>query len=246
MNQPNFPVARAYRAILRHSRHLTETTKHLEWEVVEGGKFDFLAGQFISMTLRDGANEHTRAYSIASAPGPDGRFAICLNRVPGGLFSNYLCDLEPGARLGFSGPHGFFVVRQPPVERDLIFIATGTGIAPIRGMLAELTAPGAALDRALWLLFGVRHPETILYREEFERMAADQPRFHFVPVLSRAPEGWTGERGHVQEVLRKHFAGQRDFEAYLCGLKAMVDDVRTILKGEFGFDRRQIHYEKYD
>ncbi len=245
MNQPNSPVARRFRAVLRHSRDLTETTKHLEWEVIEGGKFDFLAGQFVSMTLRGAENEHTRAYSIASAPGADGRFAICLNRVPGGLFSNYLCDLEPGAALEFTGPHGFFVVRQP-VERDLAFIATGTGIAPMRGMLASLLAPGAPLDRHLWLLFGVRHPETILYREEFERLAATHPRFHFVPVLSRAPEGWTGERGHVQEVLRKHFSCRKDFEAYLCGLKAMVDDVRTILKGEFGFDRRQIHYEKYD
>jgi ferredoxin-NADP reductase len=245
MNKPNFPVARQYRAILRHSRQLTETTKHLEWEVVEGGKFDFLAGQFVSMTLRDGENEHTRAYSIASAPGPDARFAICLNRVPGGLFSNYLCDLKPGAALEFTGPHGFFVVRQP-VERDLAFIATGTGIAPMRGMIEALLTPDSTLDRDLWLLFGVRHPETVLYREEFERLAESHPRFHFIPVLSRPPEGWSGERGHVQGVLRKRFAGRNDFEAYLCGLKAMVDDVRTILKGEFGFDRRQIHYEKYD
>ncbi len=245
MPNPNLPAPGKYRAALRRALSLTETTKHLEWETVEGGRFDFVAGQFVSMTrVRDG-DEHTRAYSLASAPRADAGFDLCLNRVPGGLFSNYLCDLAPGAIVDFSGPHGFFILRQP-IERDLVFIATGTGIAPIRGMLEALFAPGAALDREAWLLFGVRYRETILYREEFERLAAREPRFHFVPTLSRAASDWTGERGHVQEQLRARFAGRRDFDAYVCGLKAMVDDVRKILKEGFGLDRRQIHYEKYD
>jgi ferredoxin-NADP reductase len=245
MPNVNFPAARKYRAALRRVRMLTETTKHLEWEVIDGGRFDFLAGQFVSMTMPTDGDEHTRAYSIASAPRPDARFDICLNRVPGGLFSNHLCDLEPGAAIDFTGPHGFFVVRQP-IERDIVFVATGTGVAPMRGMLEELFAAGATLDRDVWLLFGVRFPETILYREEFERLAASHPRFHFLPTLSRAPENWPGERGRVQEHLRRRFAGRRDLDVYICGLKAMVDDVRKMLKQEFGLDRRQIHYEKYD
>lgn len=245
MPNPSFPVARPYRAALRRVLALTETTRHLEWEVIEGGRFDFIAGQFVSMTLRHDSTEHTRAYSIASGPRPDGRFDLCLNRVPGGLFSNYLCDLQPGAVLDFTGPHGFFVARRP-IERDLVFIATGTGIAPIRGMLEDLFSSGPAPDREMWLLFGVRHAETILYRDEFERLAAQHPRFHFVPTLSRAEQDWPGERGHVQQLLRARFAGRRDIDVYVCGLKAMVDDVRKILKEEFGLDRRQIHYEKYD
>lgn len=245
MPNPVFPPARPYRAQLRAVRQLTPTTRHLEWEVTAGGPFQFLAGQFISLTLHRNGSEHTRAYSIASAPRPEPSFDLCLNRVPGGLFSNYLCDIEPGAQLDFSGPHGFFVTRRP-LDRDAVFIATGTGIAPIRGMLAEIFAPGSAVERDVWLLFGVRHPETILYPDEFERLAAAQPRFHFVPTLSRPPADWPGERGHVQDLLRNHLSGRRDFEAYICGLKAMVDDVRAILKQEFGLDRRQIHYEKYD
>lgn len=245
MPNPSFPSARSYRAVLRGSRELTPTTRHLEWEISAGGAFQFLAGQFISMTLHQDGAEHTRAYSIASAPLPEPRFDLCLNRVPGGLFSNYLCDLQPGAEIDFTGPHGFFVVRQP-LERDAVFIATGTGIAPMRGMLAEMFAPGAAVDRDIWLLFGVRYPETILYREEFERLAAAQPRFHFIPTLSRPPAGWIGETGHVQPLLPKFFSSRRDFDAYICGLKAMVDDVRRILKQDFGLDRKQIHYEKYD
>lgn len=245
MPNPQVPIARRYRATLSSARMLTPTTRHLEWEVVEGGRFDFLAGQFVSMTLRRDADEHTRAYSIASAPRPDGRFDLCLNRVPGGLFSNYLCDVEPGTTLEFTGPHGFFVVRRP-VERTQVFIATGTGIAPMRGMLADLFAPDAEIGQEVWLLFGVRHRETILYGEEFEQLAARHRNFHFVPTLSRAGDDWPGERGHVQPLLRKLFAGRRDIDAYICGLKEMVDDVRRILKQELGLDRRQMHYEKYD
>src|SRR5262245_38697148 len=133
------PVAKPHRSILRRTVDLTATTKHFEWEVVEGGAFDFVAGQFVSMTIMHEGRELTRAYSIASPPRGDDRFELCLNRVPNGAFSKYLCDLEPGASMAFNGPHGFFTV-QLPVERDLLFVATGTGIAPIRSMLADLFA----------------------------------------------------------------------------------------------------------
>jgi CDP-4-dehydro-6-deoxyglucose reductase len=229
-----------YRARLARVETLTDTTKHFEFEVLGPRPFGFTAGQFISLYLpRDGA-EDNRAYSVASAPQPN-RFDLCLNRVPGGYFSNYLCDLAPGAGVEFEGPFGFFVLRHP--LRDSLFIATGTGIAPIRGMLQELFACGT--DRNVWLLFGVRYPNTILYRDEFEALAARHPNFHFLPTLSRAPADWPGLRGHVQEHLDSLLAEHPGLDAYLCGLKAMVDDVHQRLKAR-GFDRKQIRYEKYD
>lgn len=244
MPAPKLPPPRNLRIVLRGVRELAPGTKHFEWEA-QGAPMDFRAGQFLSLKAQRNGEEITRAYSIASAPRGDARFDLCLNRVPGGFFSSYLCDLPVGAELAANGPHGFFVTDDP-VERDQVFIATGTGIAPIRGMIRDLYARGLAAGHQVWLLFGVRYPETILYREEFERLAAEQPSFHFIPTLSRGPAAWGGARGYVQEQLRRHFAGRRDFTAYICGLKAMVDDVRGILKGELGLDRRQIRYEKYD
>ncbi len=231
--------------MLRRLTELTPASKHFEWEVVKGGRFEFLAGQFISLTIERNGEQHTRAYSIASPPRGGARFDLCLNRVEGGLFSNYLCDLPPGATITFNGPHGFFTLQQP-IQRDQVFIATGTGIAPIRGMLAELMAQEPHNPFQVWLLFGVRRPETVLYREEFAEWAAAHPRFHFVPILSRPPEGWHGRTGHVQQHLRLLLGGRSDFTAYICGLKAMVDDVRRILKEDFGLERRQIRYEKYN
>jgi CDP-4-dehydro-6-deoxyglucose reductase len=230
-----------YRARLARVEPLTETTKHFEFEVLGPKPFSFTAGQFISLYhAHDGADDN-RAYSIASAPRTPDRFDLCLNRVPGGHFSNYLCDLARGAAIEFEGPFGFFVLRQPP--RDSLFVATGTGIAPIRGMLHDLFARGT--DRSVWLLFGVRYPNTILYRDEFDALAVQHPNFRFLPTLSRAPAGWPGLRGHVQEHLDTLLAENSALDVYLCGLKAMVDDVRARLKAR-GFDRKQIRYEKYD
>ena len=230
-----------YRARLARVETLTDTTKHFEFEVLGPKPFSFTAGQFLSLYLQRDGGEDNRAYSIASAPRDANRFDLCLNRVPGGFFSNYLCDLTTGTTVEFEGPFGFFVLRQPP--RHSFFIATGTGIAPIRGMLHELFARGT--ERNVWLLFGVRYPNTILYRDEFEAFAARHPNFHFLPTLSRAPAEWTGLRGHVQEHLEPLLAQHPGLDAYICGLKAMVDDVRQRFKAR-GFDRKQIRYEKYD
>lgn len=240
-----FIPPRKFRAALRRATELTPSTKHFEWEVVDGGALEFYAGQFLSLEVPRDGGEEARPYSIASAPRDGKTFDLCLNRVEGGYVSNFLCDLRAGASVGVSGPHGSFVA-SPPVEQELVFIATGTGIAPIRGMLAEIFNAHPNLPRDVWLIFGVRHPETILYRQEFEHWAAQDPRFHFLPTLSRPPADWSGKTGYVQEHLRKILAGRQDFKSYICGLKAMVDEVRFILKEEFGLDRKQIRFEKYD
>lgn len=217
-------------------------TKHFEFEVVSAPRLDFTAGQFISLTKEFSGQLYTRAYSIASAPNGSPRFDLCLNRIQDGRFSNYLCDLPVGATIAFEGPLGFFTLPKK-MERDLVLIATGTGIAPIRGMLQQLFRDG--IERHVYLLFGVRYPHTILYREEFEQLSRTRPNFHFIPTLSRPPADWTGATGHVQKQIEAHFTDRSDFDAYICGLKLMVDDVRQQLK-RMGLDRRQIHYEKYD
>ena len=77
------------------------------------------------------------------------------------------------------------------------------------------------------------------------RLAGKYPNFRFWPTLSRAESSWTGRTGHVQTHLLEAIGDRRDLDVYICGLKAMVDDVRAILKG-VGFDRKQIIFEKYD
>jgi NAD(P)H-flavin reductase len=84
-----------------------------------------------------------------------------------------------------------------------------------------------------------------MYGSEFEALARRFPHFRYWPTLSRPDPGWRGRTGHVQTHLNEALDGRRDVDVYLCGLKAMVDDVRRLLK-ERGLDRKQIFYEKYD
>jgi NAD(P)H-flavin reductase len=227
-------------ARLVESREIAPEVRHFVFDVPSVERLTFAAGQFVSFTeLFDGLKV-TRAYSIASPP--DGNsFELCLNRVLDGRFSPYLFQLHPGEEIEMKGPLGGFTVRDPNV--DAIFVATGTGIAPIRGILKDQLRRGSTRDYLL--LFGVRHEHGILYSREFEALARQHPNFRFWPTLSRPDASWKSRTGHVQTHLEEALSGRSGIHVYICGMKAMVDDVRARLK-EKGFDRKQIIYEKYD
>jgi len=208
-------------------------------------RFGFVPGQWLSLkhTKSDG-EEITRAYSIASPPDENNRFALCLNRVQDGFMSNFLCDMKEGDEISAQGPFGDFILRPP--MRDTIFIATGTGIAPFRSMLHWLVAdPSRHEDRQLWLLFGSRTEQDIYYHQEFLRLAEAHENFHYLPTLSRGVGDWQGLRGYVQQHVPGIVAGRTDMHAYICGLDKMIRANRDLLKS-LGWDRKSIRYEKYD
>ncbi len=232
-------------AVLKRSVTLSEQTKHLEFVAAEIPHFDFVAGQFVSVTAQkpDGA-EITRAYSIASPPRGDPTFDLCLNRVQDGFMSNHLCDLQEGAEIRWHGPYGSFTLREP--MRDSLFIATGTGVAPIRGMLQWLFAdPARHRAHEFWLFYGTRHQETIYYADEFTRLEQQNPNFHYIVTLSRGGGQWPGLTGYVQDHVRPIAEQRSDMYAYICGLNAMVAANRELLKS-LGWDRKAIVYERYD
>ena len=236
---------RTYKAHLLRSGSLSEVTKHLEFEIDGIDRFGFVAGQWLSFKqVKPDGEEITRAYSIASPPQDDSRLALCLNRVQDGFMSNYLCDMREGEEIRCQGPFGDFILR-PPIH-DTIFIATGTGIAPFRSMLHCLFADESRHHgKQFWLVFGSRYEKDIYYHEEFLRLAAEHPNFHYLPTLSRGSAKWQGLRGYVQEHVRDVVQDRADMLAYICGLDKMVSANRDLLKS-LGWDRKQIRYEKYD
>lgn len=240
----NLLTARLTRSVL-----LSEKTKHLEF-IVEGlASFDFIAGQFISVREPRGDKFVTRAYSIASPPRGNNTLDLCLNRVDEGFMSNFLCDRDIGETARFHGPHGLFVLK-PEVE-DVIFVATGTGVAPFRGMVQHLFgADGSGQQRhngrQVWLVYGTRYPEDVYYQQEFKQLAAEHPNFHYVATLSRGPETWTGCRGYVQEHIRQIVGSRKDMHVYICGLNEMVSSVRKLLVEECGWEKKRVIYERYD
>ena len=219
-------------------RVLAPDIRHFMFEAPQ--PLSFTAGQFVSFSGEFEGRNVTRAYSIVSAP--DGsRFDLCLNLVQDGIFSRYLFSLDAGARVRMKGPYGAFTFRSPAM--DSVLIATGTGIAPIRSMLLD-RLPKDTQTRYT-LLFGVRYEHGILYRADLDRLARDHQNFRFWPTLTRPGEQWTGRTGRVQTHLSDAIGDRRDLQIYICGLKCMVDEVRSLAKG-WGFERRQIIYEKYD
>ena len=263
-----------YTARLERKDCISEAAQcfHFEFVVEDVDEFPYTSGQFVSTVAPDAnGKQQTRAYSIASAARAN-RFDLCVNRVEGGFFSNHLADLTdlpPGGKVKMHGPHGHFVLHSPIT--DSIFIATGTGIAPMRGF-AQWLFPEDGSDRSegkdIWLVYGTRYESELYYREEFEALAAKHPNFHYITTLSRADESWTGLRGYVQDhvarIVEERAArlGQTlplpaidpatpaselkfDIYAYICGLNNMVSGVRDKLTS-YGWHRKQIIFERYD
>jgi CDP-4-dehydro-6-deoxyglucose reductase len=95
------------------------------------------------------------------------------------------------------------------------------------------------------LIFGARYRGGLLYHDEWELLARDFPNFEYRPTITRPEPGWAGLTGRVQPHVFEALAGRRDLDVYICGLREMVDDLRTQLK-EAGLDRKRIVYERYD
>jgi ferredoxin-NADP reductase len=222
--------------------------KELVLEREDGAPFEFAAGQWVNLHLPVEPEAIKRSYSIASRPDGSPRFELAITRVEGGPGSSFLHALEPGQSLRVIGPQGFFtrpLASAPPS----LFVGTGTGVTPLRSMLLDAVA--AANATPIWLVFGVRHEEDLLYRDELDALARAHPHLRVEYTLSRAHEDWRGRRGYVQTHVRELFAGLDALglgapHVYACGLERMVGSVRELLRKQMGLPRQQVHTERYD
>lgn len=232
------------------ARPLTPAVRELVFERVDGAPFLFEPGQWVNLMLPLPGGEIKRAYSIATPPRVSSPgFALAVTRVAGGPGSEYLHELPMGEILRAIGPQGLFT-RRGAEQVPSLFIGTGTGMTPFRSMIEAAIAAGTATP--LWLLFGARHEEDILYREELEQWARERPNVRYEITLSQGGPSWTGRRGYVQAHvgellgdLRKETAGEEP-HAYICGLDRMVSAVREVLRGELAMPRKHVHTERYD
>ena len=184
---------------------LAPEVRQINFEVLGDEPFVFTPGQFVSVIEKHQGREVIRPYSIAS-PRDGRRFSLCLNRVSEGIVSPYLFALEPNDEVEIGQPLGYFTLRHP--DHRAVMIATGTGIAPFRSMLAGASAGVSSsgstngssggpehLATTVTLLFGARVEENLLYRVEMEHLARTHPRFRFIPTLTRPSSSWSGRIG---------------------------------------------------
>ena len=227
---------------------LAPAVKRFVFEQLTGTPIEFAAGQYLNLHLPAGEDALTRSYSLSSSARElGGRFEFAVTLVDGGVGSTLLHGMEPGTELEADGPWGLFTLDRAPAPAPKLFVATGTGLTPIRAMIQDELARGED-GPPLTLLFGCRTPADILWHEEYLSLAARYPRFSYEVTLSRPDSGWTGRSGYVQTHLAELLGGLGAGEphVFVCGLKRMIDEVRAHLKEEHGLDRKRIHSERFD
>ncbi len=217
---------------------------YLEIEDVED--FEFEAGQFVTLDLpiSEKRLKRWRSYSIANPPDGTNVIELCIVLLEGGLGSTYLFkEVGIGSSIRFKGPSGAFYLPKE-INDDLVLVCTGTGVAPFRSMIHNLLNKN--MDRKkIHLIFGARKEEDILYREEFEQLAADHPEFTYDVCLSRE-DHWEGYRGYVHQVyMEKYPEHPEETRFYLCGWSQMIDEAVEKLLLNKKVDKKNIIYELY-
>ncbi len=232
--------ATQYRAIVERIDSLSYNVRGFRFKLSEPSKLEFKAGQFIILNVPKDGSTVKRAYSIASAPHEPNAIELCIQHVEGGIASTYFWKLKEGDTVSISGPHGNFLMTDP-VDYDPVFIATGTGVAPLRSMIKHLLHVNCL--RPTWLFFGTRYEHALLYESEFRSLANVRHNFHYIPTVSR-PKDWRGEEGHVQQTFQKHMKDFSNIEIYLCGWMEVVKAVCKDLES-FGVPREKLHFEEW-
>lgn len=228
---------------------LSATTRNFTIELPETSNFEFKPGQFITLDLpiHERRNKRWRSYSIASAPNGTNSFDLCVVRLDNGAGTRYLFETATvGTALTLKGPDGMFnLPNNMTDETAIVFICTGTGVAPFKSMIDHIVNHGLP-HQYLHLIFGTRTTDNLLYRDFFEALQAANPRFTYTPVLSRADESWQGNRGYVHSTYERLLSQTAGTKAlfYLCGWSNMVDEARLKLN-QLGISSDRIIYELY-
>ncbi|WP_104401017.1 FAD-binding oxidoreductase [Vibrio penaeicida] len=181
--------------------------------------FEYMAGQYLELIYKG----VKRSYSIANIPDDTKEIELHIRKVSNGQMSDLIFDgLREGQLMRTEGPKGTFFVR--PATRPLIFLATGTGIAPVKAMVEHLVH--SRDERSITVYWGMRTPDEI-YSEEFIQFTRLNKRIVFVPVLSRSPE-WDGRTGYVQNAVVEDVPNLEHHDVYACGSLSMIESSKCL------------------
>ena len=215
-------------AIIDHVRDLTPDVRELTLRLVEPSELVFSAGQSLSFKVPTprSLKPAIRHYSVASPPSQRGKLVLLLSSSDQGIGPKYLFSRKAGEEIQFEGPTGSFGLHDDQ-HRDMLFVATGTGIAPFRSMLYTLFE--RPLKKTVTLFWGLRSEQDIYYRDEFEAFAQQHSNFSLVIALSRWHKTWTGAKGRVTQLVEQ-ISGLESLAVYVCGNTRMVMEVTEIVR----------------
>ncbi|MFQ5681084.1 MAG: NADH:ubiquinone reductase (Na(+)-transporting) subunit F [Candidatus Omnitrophota bacterium] len=238
----NLLAAQEYKATVVKIEDVTHDIKHVVIRLDEPAAIDFKPGQYIQFKVPD--TDEFRAYSIASPPSQKDSVELLVRLVPPGLSSGYIHEvLDEKDDICLTGPFGDFYLQEDS-DRDIICIAGGCGMAPIRSILLHLKEKG--MPRRVMYFFGARKKRDLFYTEELFALSREFPNFRYIPALSEPdPEdNWTGETGLITHTVEKFVESGIYGEAYLCGPPPMIDASVKVLNKK-GVEEMHIYYDKF-
>lgn len=199
-------------------------------------RIDYLPGQYVDMIGKAGLR---RSYSIANAPREDGKLTLQIRKVENGEMSHYwFNEAKPNDLLRLEGPLGTFCLRKTKATR-LVFLATGTGIAPVKAILEQLaSSPDINTYSQIDVYWGGRTEPDLYWEPIFSNL-----NLHYTPVLSRSPE-WAGVKGYIQDALLTSDVDFENMVVYACGSEAMISSAHEALTTA-GLAENQFHSDAF-
>lgn len=230
----------SYTANVREVRRLSDSTFSLVLQGEALRQLLFLPGQYANLQV-PGDGAHHRAYSFSSmAPGGD-TASFLIRNVPGGRMSGFLADrAQAGDPIALSGPFGSFYLR--PIQRPVLMLAGGTGLAPFLAMLDKVVAAGGS-PHPIHLIYGVNSDGDVVETERLEAFARLIPNFSFA-VCVVDEDSRHARKGYVMQHIEPAHLNDGEVDIYLCGPPPMVEAVARHLR-EIDVKSASFHYEKF-
>lgn len=240
MTQSNINKPEVFTAIFEDKLDYEEKFSHYSFELKQPHQIDFRAGQYLSLKVNEEGLR--RPYSIISDPDVKHGVELLLDNTPQGPGTKYLQSLQFGDEIEFLAPLGEFTVKQNQLEQALTFVATGSGIAPIRAMIHD-QLKNKEDERPIILYWGLRYIDDLIWEDEFGNLTEYFPNFKFHPILSKPVKDWPLCRGRVTDCLQMHDLLENS-GYYLCGNQEAIKDVKQILQTR-GVKPELINHEKF-
>lgn len=247
--KPEFVSVKA--AVLRSARLVERkalTPDMAEYSFECEGSADFLPGQYALLSLPGVTGD--RAYSMSNLPNPEGRWSFIIKRTPNGHGTTVLSEqLREGDRVELDGPYGLAYLR-PQAPRDLICVGGGSGLSPLKSILAAAVRDPVLASRQIHLFYGGRTPADICTDQILNEDPALRGRVEVMPAISdiTGVASWDGERGFIHEVLGRWLDRGRDaheYEYYFCGPPPMTDAVQRLLMLDRRVPAAQLHFDRF-
>ncbi|MBN2019657.1 MAG: 2Fe-2S iron-sulfur cluster binding domain-containing protein [Sedimentisphaerales bacterium] len=225
---------------------LTHDIKQFRFELVEPDKIDYIPGQYIQLltpVYEKSSEEVYRAYSVSGDPADKNHIELIIRYVPGGICTTYCFKyLKVGDEVRFNGPYGQF--RLTDTDSPVVFIAGGSGMAPIKCILHHMKNNG--IKRTAVYYFGAKKVKDMFMQDLMKKFQDELPDFKFIPAVSSPDpdEKWDGQKGLVTEVVKRDLKNAAQHEAYLCGSPGLVDAAEKVLV-ELGLTEDKIFYDKF-